>query len=359
YVSNFLAQKYKMKFSQLGEHVKLDLSPEESLESVLSHWSQFSWTIKPLNRAIFPKNVYLTLRGGGGELIRASAASRKAIVDIEKNNSSFSVLDIASQVDDLFDLFVSTDSIPSEYIDKCRVLFSESFIFDKNYSLEQNIDWHYHYYRNRSHFGQYISFYARNEVTFHPLMQKEFFYAANCIDLTARREGKVCYDIIEKLEPQLNKITFDDGFWPHIAYSKEPHLEFLKDDSNKSLKNYYKTQDENAVFLRNPIALNRAENKLKDSFSKHELYIFAINSLFELVYDSKYKVQNVINIINNMNYGKSSSTEIFMKLIDYQNLTKQYRTYCNLLSINKGFERKYLKNLSYVNTEMFLLNYTE
>lgn len=344
YVSNYLAHEYKMKFSHMREHIRLELDFEESLKGVLSHWSQFSWIIKPMKRAMLPKNTYLTLRGGGGELIRASAASRKAIIDVKKNNPNFDILCIDDQVNELFDLFVNAESIPNEYLDKCRILFSEAFIFNKDFSLEQNIDWHYHYYRNRVHFGQYISSFGRNEITFHPLMQKELFYAANCHELTSRREGRVCYDIIESLDPLLNYITFDDGFWPNTTLYKSPSL---KDLRSSDLREYYKVQAKNSHFLKSPIVINKVRETSLGSFSQYELYIKVINILFELLYERKYTIQNITNIIKNLNYGKVSSLELFMKLIDYKNHAQEYSTYYNLITINNFFEKKYFEKNNY------------
>lgn len=365
-ISTYLANAYSMKHSEFSGHLRLNFDFESSLERILSHGSQFAWTIPPSNRVTIPAHSYLALRGGGGELFRAHDTSREAITELQTKYSDFNALDFESQVDALFSLYINVETIPSNYVIRCKELFSESFIFDKEFSLEQNIDWHFDYYRNRVHFGHYISSFSKNELAFHPLMQKEFLYAASHYDIDDRRSGKICYDIIEKLHPELNRITFDNGHWSHIDTAFGPTLEALSKDT-ELYKEYYEVQGRNSITANRPVDVNQYEIDLEQNISRYKIYNFAINILLELVYERKYTVNNIEQIIKNIHSGKASPVEVFLKYIDYKNAFEEYNTSCNLLSVNTRFNRKYLNGFKIKSPEKLLsakkeyfknLNYT-
>lgn len=345
YVSTYLANKFDMKQSQFKKHLRLNLNFEDSLKRVLSHGAQFAWTMAPSNRVTMPTHSYLALRGGGGELFRAHDTSREAIVELQKKYPDINALDFESQVEALFDLYINIEAIPSNHIDQCKKLFAESFVFDKNFSLEQNIDWHFDYYRNRVHFGHYISSFSKNELAFHPLMQKEFLYAASHYDIDERRHGKICYDIIERLNPELNRITFDNGYWEQVDTSFGPTLEELGIDK-ELYKEYYDFQGKNTALANTPVDINKYEIATEENISRYRLYNLAINSLLELVYEEKYTFKHIGQIIKNLHSGKASPIEIFLKYVDYKNAHEDYNTACNLLTENVPTLRKYLNCLS-------------
>ncbi|OLF37505.1 hypothetical protein [Psychrobacter sp. Cmf 22.2] len=341
YVSTYLANEFGMKHSEFSEHLRLNLDFEKSLERILSYGAQFAWTIAPSNRVTLPTHSYLALRGGGGELFRAHDTSREAIAELQTKYPNFNTLDFDTQVDALFNLYINVKTIPNNYIVRCKELFTESFVFDKEFSLEQNIDWHFDYYRNRVHFGHYISSFSKNELAFHPLMQKEFLYAANHYNIDERRGGKICYDIIEKLNPELNKITFDNGHWSDIDTTFGPTLEELSKDT-ELYKEYYEVQVKNSALAHRPVDINKYEIDSEQNLSRYKIYNLAINSLLELVYERKYTLNHIEQIIKNIHSGKASPVEVFLKYIDYKNIFEEYNTSCNLLSVNVPFSRKYL-----------------
>lgn len=353
-VSTYLAALYGMSPSKLGDHIRLNLNFEKSLERILSHNAQFSWTMLPNNRVTMPNQSYLALRGGGGELFRAHDTSREAIAELQKKYPDFNALDFDSQVEALFHLYINVDTIPSSYVVRCKELFAESFVFDRGFSLEQNIDWHFDYYRNRIHFGHYITSFSKNELAFHPLMQKEFLYAASYYDIEERRGGRICYDIIEKLNPELNRVTFDNGYWSHITTTFGPALEEMSKNT-ESYKEYYEIQSKNSIYANRPIDINQYEIDSRESISRYKIYSLAINALLELVYDGKYTFNNIEEVIKNIHSGKSSPVEIFLKYIDYKKFFEKYDTSYNLLSINVPFEKKYIDFFDTKNPEKLLL----
>jgi hypothetical protein len=353
YVSTYLANEFGMKHSKFSEHLRLNLDFEKSLERILSHGAQFAWTIAPSNRITMPTHSYLALRGGGGELFRAHDTSREAIAELQTKYPDFNALDFDTQVDALFNLYINIKTIPSNYVVRCKDLFVESFVFNKEFSLEQNIDWHFDYYRNRVHFGHYISSFSKNELAFHPLMQKEFLYAANHYNIDDRRSGKICYDIIEKLNPELNKITFDNGHWSHIDTNFGPTLEELSKDT-ELYKEYYKVQVKNSALANKPVDINKYEIEPEQNISRYKIYNLAINSLLELVFEHKYTVNHIEQIIKNIHSGNASPVEVFLKYIDYKNAFEEYKTSCNSLSVNVPVKRKYLDYFNLESPEKLL-----
>lgn len=353
FVSNYLANEFGMKNSEFSKHLRLNLDFEKSLERILSHGAQFAWTIPPSNRVTIRAHSYLALRGGGGELFRAHDTSREAIAELQTKYSDFNALDFDSQVEALFHLYINVNTIPSSYVVRCKELFAESFVFDRGFSLEQNIDWHFDYYRNRIHFGHYVTSFSKNELAFHPLMQKEFLYAASYYDIEERRGGRICYDIIEKLNPELNRVTFDNGHWSHIDDAYGPTLEELSKDA-ESYKEYYRVQGENSGLVSRSIDINKYEIEPEQNISRYKIYSLAINSLLELVYERKYTVYHIEQIIKNLHLGKVSPVEILLKYIDYKNAFEEYNTSCNLLSVNMPVNRKYLDYCTLESAEKLL-----
>lgn len=348
YVASYLADQYNMNYSEVKDHLRVNLDFKDALSMFLSHSSQLSWTGIPNNRVTFPSTEYLSLRGGGGELFGATNNSIQTIQALQKIDPNILETSFENQVEALFNLYVNINIIPNKHLDNCRNLFYSSFAFDKNYSLEQNIDWHYYYYRNRVHFGHYISSFSKNETTYHPLMQKEFLYAASFHSLESRRDAVICHDILNLLDPELSRVTFDNGYSKFVdkASRTGPTVEQLEKDYNYN--KYYEVQRKNSLLINRPIDINNYSIEKEQAFSKYRTYILAINTLFELYFEKVFDIIQLKGAIDNMHAGKASPTGMYLRFLEYKNIYEDYRVSSNKVEVNKKFTKKYLdkRNIS-------------
>lgn len=346
YVSQYLTEKYQMSFSEIQEkYYRVNLDFEQSLDRVLVQSAQFSWNTLPSNRVTFPSNEYLSLRGGGGEFFRATNNAMRTISSLKEEDAKILHRSIEDQAEALFNLYVNVDSIPKEYYDECKQIFYNSFIFDDTSTLEQNIDWHFLHYRNRIHFGHLITSYSKNEVTHHPLMQKEFLFASTFYDLETRRNDFICHDILNRLDPDLPKVSFDDGYSKNV--SKEDRLGLSVNDmaTAQDYSEYYNTQQKNLLIMNNPFDLNNYSIKKVDMISKYRVYLLAINMLFELYVNKVFDAYQIESIVNNIFLGKVSPTELYLKSLQYKIFEECYSVHYNLVRVNSSFEKKYLSSM--------------
>lgn len=343
YVSTYLSNKYNIQPCIPSQYCSLTLNYTQCLSKALSNNSQFSWASTVKNTEVFPKEQYLALRGGGGELIRATETSNNAIRRLESTSIDFKKLSIREQADLLFYLYIDTKLIPNKYLEGCKDLFVKSYIIDASGSLEQNIDWHYLYYRNRIHFGHYVKSFSENEIAFHPLMQKEFLYASAHYNLETKRDGKICFDVINKLDYKLNQITFDNGFWPIISEKQSPTIEELS-KNNSLLDSYFEVQEKIALNKKEKINLSRSSSKIKSEeiVSPYRIYLNTINILFELFCNGNYSLTQLKHLIENIHTGKISPSEFFLKYLDYRNLFDSYFIPTNTIIFNKPAQNKFL-----------------
>lgn len=346
HVSQYLTQRYQMGFSEEREnYCRINLGFEQSLDRVLSHSSQLSWSMQPNNRVTFPSSEYLSLRGGGGELFRATSHGAKAKALLKKRDVSILNRDIKTQAEALFSLYVNLDSIPKEYHEECRQIFYNSFIFDESKSLDQNIDWHFLHYRNRIHFGHLITSYSKNEITHHPLMQKEFLFASAFYDLESRRNDLICHDILNRLEPELKKISFDNGYSECIPEDDRLGPSLADMAATQDYSEYYDRQKKNILIMNKPIDLNNHLIENIEIFSRYKVYLLSMNMLFEFFIKKVFDAYQVESIVNNIFSGNVSPTELYLKSIQYKNLEEHYFVETNLVTINNNFEKRYLNNI--------------
>lgn len=353
YVSQYLTDRYQMRFNEINEnYYRVNLDFEQSLDRVLSHSSQLSWSMQPSNRVTFPSSEYLSLRGGGGELFRATSHGAKAIALLKDKDDLILHKAMSDQVEALFNLYVNVDSIPKRYQEECRQIFYNSFIFDDSKSLDQNIDWHFLHYRNRIHFGHIIVSYSKNEITHHPLMQKEFLYASTFYSLESRREDLICHNVLDRLDPALKKVSFDDGYSERILEEDRlgPSIEDMA--TTQDYSKYYDQQKNNILKINKPLDLNSYSIQNTEMFSRHRVYLLAINMLFEFFIEKVFDAYQVESIVNNIFAGNVSPTELYLKSIQYKNIEEDYPVYANLVKINNSFEKNYLTHVLSDNVEL-------
>ncbi|WP_421297214.1 DUF6270 domain-containing protein [Aeromonas sp. 604015] len=95
---------------------------------------------------------------------------------------------------------------------------------------------HYLKFRNRSHFGMRHFTTFNDAVYVFPLLSPSLFKAALVLNETDRENGRLMFDIIERLQPELNRFEYDGGF--SIADSHFPEKisvseELLSDKYNQ------------------------------------------------------------------------------------------------------------------------------
>lgn len=94
-------------------------------------------------------------------------------------------------------------------------------------TIDGSVDAHYRAFRNRGHVGGLAWGRSMGIINSKPLLQPEFFAAAQLLSPEERSGGRVMFDLIELLHPGLNDLPFQSGDWPWQV-GRPPHEEWSR-----------------------------------------------------------------------------------------------------------------------------------
>jgi len=89
-------------------------------------------------------------------------------------------------------------------------------------SLGEKLDNHYLFYRNRAHFGLRAYPIQVDVVPWAPLVSPSLLLASRKLSWEIRQRGKVMFDVLDRLAPELNLFKYESGPWPEDFVSSAP-----------------------------------------------------------------------------------------------------------------------------------------
>lgn len=105
-------------------------------------------------------------------------------------------------------------AIPGELAERGEQKFVEAIRYLPGSTLAQSLDRHYETFRMRGHAGGRRWGQSYGVTNYSILQQSTLMRASQALDPAERYEGKVLYDIVENLAPELHDLEYQSGPWP-------------------------------------------------------------------------------------------------------------------------------------------------
>jgi hypothetical protein len=96
-------------------------------------------------------------------------------------------------------------------------------------TVGEKLDNHYLFFRNRTHFGMHALRALTSDMPWVPLASPSLLLASRKLPWALRREGRVMFDLLDRLKPKLNFLPFAGGrAWPEEFLKSSRHYERLR-----------------------------------------------------------------------------------------------------------------------------------
>lgn len=216
-ISNKIREIFRLRWWSLPDRTKVPMDFRESLESFQSYRSNLAYTFVPNSSHTRFNHPVLTIRGGGGEILRVDSTMQKISNLYEKYISSNATQNAASWYAD----FMMRGSLLEGSLRDLALkdLISE-FESSKDGSFLQRISEVYLAHRYRGHFGHQRQSTSANDIILHPLSNAYFLHALRLVSYEDIERGRVVKRIFELTHPELTTVTFANDEWSKILNGK-------------------------------------------------------------------------------------------------------------------------------------------
>src|SRR5699024_6525933 len=205
-IANELRNKFKLKWMSPRFRSKISLSFDEALAHYQSFNSNFSYRFTPANHVTVDEHPLLTLRGGGGEILRGTGSAR---IMASRYLSDEQRMEPSRHVEWAAKFHLSRSLLSGPTRDIAEQYLIEIFSSYPKFSLRESADAHYRDTRNRGHFGHMRQSEALNDRLFQVLSNPFLVRAAELIGYQETISGRVVADIFDAIDPSLRRIPFE------------------------------------------------------------------------------------------------------------------------------------------------------
>lgn len=219
-VTDRLRERLGLEWSQEPEFEDRMLSWDESLQLHQSYYAGGQWNFPAERQLRWPEAPHVALRGGAGELLRSG---HRSIIGQPWWNGTMKRKReaVAQDLATLADLVVEPGvNRPGELVAAGRELLTRSFRPLPSAGINEQLNSHYRLHRNRSHFGHVRHSLDRRSLAVYPLAVPELLRAAYLRPYWERHQGQVTFDLIERIDPSLNRLPFAEGSWPQAVWDR-------------------------------------------------------------------------------------------------------------------------------------------
>jgi hypothetical protein len=207
-IARELRLKYELDWMAPRRRSKLSLSFEEALAHYQSYNSNYSFTFAPANLMTVDERPILTLRGGGGEILRGTGGASIVARRYAKYRAEGGK---AAQSEWAANHYLEQ----SVFNDATRQIAQRNLtnILERytNSSMRQRIDAHYQSTRNRGHFGHLRHSESLNDRLMQVLTNPFLVRAASLSEYEYVTTGRVVADLFDSIDPSLRDIPFESA----------------------------------------------------------------------------------------------------------------------------------------------------
>lgn len=245
YLSDTIRKRYGMRWTEPSKSQYMALTFEESLQFWQTYRSGTNYGFNAQRGYVIPEDPHIELRGAAGETFRGFQAVKSLLEGSEAKDEPGTLKeDIYRIIDQIYDWELLSAEYREEFGDKLTYLLSETLGAAQ---LSEGLYRRYAVFRNRSHFGHIRYSMAQNAFPVLPLSQPEFLQAAQLIDPKKRDDSLVAFDVIEKLNPELNDLAFESNQWPDYmlknrASPESAPWQIATDDSH--VREFYELEEQ-------------------------------------------------------------------------------------------------------------------
>lgn len=211
-IADKIRSKYGLKWWSPGKRTKIAQGFQESLYSFQSYRSNYAFTFKANSSSISFDEPVITLRGGGGEIIRTDATIAKTAARYQ--SAAEADPQLLARPDEWYaeDLLVSS-VLDGELRERARDVLSRIFREARGESFLEKTNNIYRQFRYRAHFGHQRQTTSVNDLILHPLSNPFFLAASKKVSMADLNSGRIVKDVFERTDSELLDIPFENDSW--------------------------------------------------------------------------------------------------------------------------------------------------
>lgn len=208
-LANEIRDAYGMKWMDRNQVRSVPVSFREALLVHQGYGSNFSYNFRPIQQLSFQNSPMITLRGGGGEILRSTTTGSN-IVSAVAQDRELSELPIQQQFSSWFMEHAVQSTVFDERINN---YVQQGMTVLKGSTLVARLNNFYLHTRNRSHFGHARKSRSQNEIPFQLLSNSFYLEASQRIPFQEKAEGRMVADIFCQTTPALLDFPFESPTW--------------------------------------------------------------------------------------------------------------------------------------------------
>lgn len=212
-ISDLISSELGLNWAKSPSKEGISVDFVESLHSFQSHSSNYHYNFSPNPTLSAFRTPAVTLRGGGGELLRSTAGGRSLAEAFRKQHGDPDAHDRDFQDQWLSARLTSQLGSLSNARERAMTVLRESLSRASGESFESRMNDFYMLHRNRAHFGQGGRLAAGNEFTFQILSNVHYRDAMGTLPFSARSAGDGVRSLFERLAPELLTFPFENPRW--------------------------------------------------------------------------------------------------------------------------------------------------
>lgn len=207
-VAENIRESYGLSWWRPGAREVLSIDFMESLAIFQSYRSNYSFLFSPSSTHMLYKKPLITVRGGGGELLRSTDGG----VSMSKAHKDDGVSN-GTQATWLAGKYLRSAALLPAFKEMAYDAVEKAFSDMPGYTFEQQMNAFYFRYRNRAHFGHSRHSAASNEIGIHLLSNPDFLRASEILNFEERSDGRMVKDIFNRTASELLDIPFENEKW--------------------------------------------------------------------------------------------------------------------------------------------------
>lgn len=208
-IANELRQRLGMNWMRREQAQSLSVSFRESLAAFQRYNSNFSYAFRPTWGLTIQGRPIVTLRGGGGEILRSTGTGW----NIDKAVRADPSLENEDSSRKLVSWYMKSSNKTAVFQERVEQFMSDELAVLRGKSLVEKLNSHYLHTRNRTHFGHTRASRSLNELPLQFLSNSYYLEAASKIPFQDKAEGALVQEIFASTAPELLKFPFESLEW--------------------------------------------------------------------------------------------------------------------------------------------------
>lgn len=205
-ISNQIRKSYGLSWMTDWQRQKYSVSLAEALARHQSFYSNYLFRFYPARHIQLEKTPILTLRGGGGEILRGSSNARLANEQYEEYRHNGGELE---DVDWAASNYLSRSFVTDKLRPIAQNYLGQQISIEGSESVREKLDRFYRNHRNRAHFGHHRDSETKRDFILQVLSNPYMQRLVELSDYEYISSSGVVRDLFNATEPELRKFPFE------------------------------------------------------------------------------------------------------------------------------------------------------